>query len=90
MLLSLFFPYRLDIAENEFYQPVATLFNSTHVVYFEEGADFAILQSTEMVDITGGASPNFKQGKVFYVLTKVQLARYEQTDAAGIMILCRQ
>lgn len=77
------FPMITDILENEFYQPVATLFNSDHVIYFEEGAEYVILQSTEMAHIADAAIQGYKQGKIFYVFTKTEMARYEQVDAAG-------
>lgn len=77
------FPMNLDIKENEFYRPVATLFNSEQVIYFEEGAEYCILQSAEFSDFMDGEKNAYQLGKVFYLLTKTELARYDQTNASG-------
>lgn len=77
------FPREFNIEENKFFKPEAFLFNSSQVIYYEEGNDWAILQSAQMSDINKGAdSVAYQTGKIFYVISSTEFFKFEQVSAA--------
>jgi len=81
------FPKSLNIQENEYFKPVAVLFNSDATIFFEEGEEFAILKSSErssLIDIDQANSnlADYNIGGVFYVFTKTYYAKYEQVNTS--------
>lgn len=76
-------PTNVDAAaNNEYYKPIAILFNSHQVLFFEEGAEYSILRSSERSSLIkadeNGNLPN--EGKVFYVITTTEFQKWEETD----------
>jgi hypothetical protein len=67
---------------NEYYKPIAIVFNSDQVLFYEEGAEFAILRSSERSGLVD-SSIDAEQAKVFYVLTTTQFFKYEQEKGGG-------
>ncbi len=77
--LVLVAPLTIPDAENEFLEPVATIFNSIDVVDFAEG-DYAVIENkvgSSLWQIAG------KPGKSFYFITTMHIWRYDQTDGRG-------
>lgn len=72
---------------NDYYKPVATLFNSDQVLFFEDGASFAILQSTDKSDlIKDDGTTAYQTGKVFHFVTDVDYARIEENKEGSFVI----
>lgn len=71
------FPINPEAAAlNEYYRPMAFIFNSSQVVFYEEGADYAILQSSECSSLTDANVV----GKVYYYLTRTEYSKWEQSS----------
>jgi hypothetical protein len=65
---------------NDYYKPVATLFNSDQVIFFEDGADYAILKSSDKSDlIKDDGTTDYQTGNVFHYITTNDYSKYEQT-----------
>lgn len=75
--LMLVAPIELPIQENEYMEPVATIFNSCDVLDFVEG-DYAV-----MINKAGCFYGDNKPGKSFYVVTTVAVHRYDQINGRG-------
>jgi hypothetical protein len=75
--LVLVAPIKPAEMENEFLQPVATIFNSCDVIDFADG-DYAVL-----VNRVGCVYGDNKPGKSFYVITTVAIHRYDQLNHRG-------
>ncbi|MEX6689217.1 hypothetical protein QTN47_17035 [Danxiaibacter flavus] len=71
------FPVDPNIASNQFYKPMAMLFNSPEVIYFEETANYAVLKSKEKNKIVLD-SGKFEDGDVYYIITDQEFFRYEK------------
>lgn len=70
--------------KNEYYKPVATVFNSEQVIYFEDGAEYAILKSTDKSDlIKDDGSTAYQAGKVFLVITTTEYQKWEEKSDGG-------
>jgi hypothetical protein len=78
-------PLNLDAAEkNEYYKPIAIVFNSNQVIFYEDGEQYCVLQSTERSTLTPYDPNNFTiAGKVFYVITTSEYAKWEQSTDNG-------
>lgn len=73
------FPLNFDAGErNEYYRPQAVVFNSDQVYFFEEGADYAVLRSSER-STQVPADTDASTAQVFYYLTTTEFFKYEQT-----------
>lgn len=76
------YPLNWDAAtRNEYYKPVAVVFNSDQVYYFEEGADYAVLKSSERSSKVS-ADTDGSIAQVFYYFSTTEFAKYEQ-DGTG-------
>lgn len=65
---------------NEYYKPVAMVFNSDQVLYYEDGAKFAVIKSWEKSDlIKDDGTTVYQQGDVFYYVTDQDYSKYEQS-----------
>lgn len=74
------FPLNVDAAKNnQYYKPQAMIFNSPNVIFFEEGADYAVLQSSERSSLIK-TEENAIAGKVFYVLTTTLFEKWEENE----------
>jgi hypothetical protein len=72
-------PVNPKAGETEYYKPMATIFNSNQVLFYEEGAEYAILQSSERSSLTPFDPKNdLLPGKVFYVVTTTEYFKFEQ------------
>lgn len=78
------FPLNIDAAQNnEYYKPMAMVFNSDKVCYFEEGAEYAILESYERSSLTPyDPDKNLTPGFVYYAITTTEYMKWEQ-NATG-------
>lgn len=64
---------------NEYYKPVATLFNSDQVMYFDDASTFAILKSTDKSDlIKDDGTSAYQKGDVYFFVTEKEFFRLEQ------------
>jgi hypothetical protein len=77
---------------NEYYKPIAILFNSNQVLFYEEGAEYTILRSSERSSLTkpdvNGNLPN--EAKVFYVITTTEFQKWEETSAGNEFQMTQQ
>ncbi len=70
--------------KNEYYKPIAIVFNSHQVIFYEDGAEYCVLQSTERSSLTPYDPNNYTTaGKVFYVITTTEYAKWEQDTSNG-------
>lgn len=78
------FPLNLEAAaNNEYYKPQAMVFNSDQVIFFEEGAEYSILKSSErssLIKIDQATQTFTATGKVFYVITTTEYQKWEQNE----------
>jgi hypothetical protein len=74
------FPLNIEAGQNnEYYKPMAMVFNSDKVFYFEEGAEYAILESNERSSLTPyDPDKNLTPGFVYYVITTTEYMKWEQ------------
>lgn len=81
-------PNNFDAASrNEYFKPVATIFNSDQVLYFEDGASFAILKSTDRSDLVkDDGTTVYQQGSVYYFVTTKDVSRIEQTKEGSFTV----
>ncbi len=81
-------PNNFDAARrNEYFKPVATIFNSDQVLYFEDGASFAILKSTDRSDLVkDDGTTVYQQGSVYYFVTTKDVSRIEQTKEGSFTV----
>jgi hypothetical protein len=74
--------------QNEYYKPIAYVFNSDQVLFYEEGAEYAILQSSERSSLVSvdanGNLPN--AGLVFYVITTALYQKWEMDSKADFQL----
>lgn len=73
-------PETFDVAENEYLSPVAQIYDSVDVIDFVP-EDYAVLN-----DPTGSEYYNRakkENGKAIYVITTIQILRYEQVNSKG-------
>jgi hypothetical protein len=70
-------------AQNEYYKPIATLYNSPQIIYYEDGAEYAVLRSSERSSlITADENGNYPTlGLVHYVVTTTYFEKYEQQNS---------
>jgi hypothetical protein len=86
-------PMNIEASQtNEYYKPIAILFNSNQVLFYEEGAEYAILRSSERSSLTkpdaNGNLPN--EAKVFYVITTNEFQKWEETSAGSEFQMTQQ
>jgi uncharacterized protein YpmB len=78
------FPLNPEAAtNNEYYKPQAMVFNSPQVIFFEEGAEYAILQSSErssLVKLDPNTNVYAATSKVFYLFTSTEFFKFEQEE----------
>jgi hypothetical protein len=73
-------PQGLPASEREYMEPVAMVFGSEQVLDYEAN-QYAVLLSSETVKYSSPQGRNlYNDGKVFYLLTPVFVARYEQSN----------
>jgi hypothetical protein len=74
-------PMNLEAAnQNEYYTPLAMVFNSDQVYFYEEGSEYAILQSNERSSLTPyDPQKQLSPGTVYYVITTTEYMKWEQT-----------
>lgn len=72
-------PIDITVPENEYLKPVAMVFNSDQVIFFEDGKNLAILKSRAKSEIDYGATRDKGKGDIFYVITDTELEKWEQT-----------
>lgn len=79
------FPLNWEAAKtNEYFKPLAMVFNSDQVFYYEEGAEYAILKSHERSSLTPyQVDKQLVPGWVYYVITTTEFFKYEQTETGG-------
>lgn len=71
-------PMSFDVAENEYYKPIAIIFHSDQVLHFDEHSGEAVLRSKAKSRFA--LENNLEvEGSVFYVITKTVIERWEQT-----------
>jgi hypothetical protein len=64
---------------NDYYKPVATVFNSSQVLYYEDGGEFAVLKSHEKSDLMkDDGTIAYQKGDVFYFVTTTDFSRFDQ------------
>lgn len=72
---------------NEYYKPVATVFNSDQVLFYEDDGEYAILQSTDASDlIKDDGTTSYQTGKVFIVVTKIGYYRFEESKEGSFSL----
>lgn len=71
-------PMSFDVAENEYYKPIAITFHSDQVLYFDELNGEAVLRSKakSRFALENGLQ---SEGGVFYVISSTVIERWEQT-----------
>lgn len=72
-------------ANNEYYKPVAMVFNSDQVLFYEEGAEYTILRSSERSTLVkqdaNGNLPN--AATVHYLITTTSFEKWEMNAEGG-------
>lgn len=78
--LALVAPLDLPEEENQFIQPVVTIFNSVDVIDFEDG-DYAVVRNKlGAVYLSGGRE---MEGESYYIITTVAIHRWDQINGRG-------
>lgn len=81
--LCLVAPMMIPDEENVFLQPVATIFNSCHVLDFVED-DYAVVENKVGAEYIAQNGQR-KLGKSYYIITTVSITRHDQINARGDM-----
>jgi hypothetical protein len=81
------YPIEVDIPENEILKPIATIFDSEHVIDYVED-DYCVLFNP--VGSTFLVRGKEVEGKSYYVITTQQILRYDQVDNKGNFTLASQ
>jgi hypothetical protein len=80
-------PLTRDVPQNEYLKPIATIFDSVNVIdYVEE--EYCVLINPEGATYYTQGKAN--TGKSFYMVTDMQILRYDQIDGRGRMSLADQ
>lgn len=74
-------PLDIEVPDNKYLQPFATIFNSNNVYDYEEQS-YCILYSTDKATYKIG-SKNAYDGDIYYVVTDERIQRYDQINAKG-------
>lgn len=75
------------VSNNEYVKPIAVFFESKQVIEYVED-EYAVLKSIDTSEYTTPAGKiTYKDGDVYYVITKEQVLRYEQTSTSGDLTL---
>ncbi len=75
--LLLVAPVDVSDVENQYLNPVATIFNSFDVIDFVEG-DYAVMRNK-----VGAIYGNNKQGESYFIVTTFAIHKYDQVNAKG-------
>lgn len=81
-------PIELEIEDGTFYRPFVFTFDSNQVYDYQQD-DYAILLSTDKSHYTENGH-EFKEGKVFWVITTVTIQRWEQINGKGDMKITKE
>lgn len=71
--------------EGKYLKPFPIIFNSDRVIDFKEG-EYCVLESQEKSHFKDGRHTNYN-GKIIYIVTDLQIAKYVQVDTKGRMEL---
>lgn len=80
-------PMSREVAENEYLKPVAVIFDSEHVIDFVE-EDYCVLVNPE--GSTYMSAGKQVTGKSYYIITTLQILRYDQVNGKGTISLTDQ